>query len=176
MSTESYKHQYAKNTLAGWLREICAGKVDQYVTLKPLHWRVNRSSPNFGVWVEYPVCIDAQNKVMGIQDVWDENFWWEYDKNEKNPRSARAMERPPTYAEVIGEKYTPVVIFDIAIQHKGLIATGIEVVHKNGISATKAEYLKRIAPYGGLEVLTIDADWILSRVKRPDELVCKRIL
>lgn len=176
MSVESYKHQYAKNTLADWLREICVGRVDDYVTLKPFHWRVNRGAPNFGVWVEYPICIDAKNNIVGIHDTWDENFWWEYDKNEKGPRLARSIERPPSYAEVLGEKLTPIVIFDIAIQHKGVVFAGIEVVHKNGISASKYEYLNRINLYKTMQIYTIDADWILSRVKRPDELVCKRII
>ena len=58
MGVESYKHQFAKATLAGWFREIADGNVDDYVGIDPVRWRVNRSGPNFGVWTEYPIAVD----------------------------------------------------------------------------------------------------------------------
>ena len=70
----------------------------------------------------------------------------------------------------------PLVIFDIAIQHKGCIAYAFEVVHKNGVSEVKTEYLNRISSGNCIEVYTIDADWILSRIKRPQKLVCQRVI
>ena len=67
--------------------------------------------------------------------------------------------------------FTPIVIFDIAIQHKGWIYAAVEIVHANGISERKFDYLERIrAENGQLDVYVVDADWVLSRVKRPDIL------
>jgi hypothetical protein len=80
--------------------------------------------------------------------------------------------RPPTFEETIRLGYTPIVIFDVAIQHKGSILYGFEVVHRNGISEAKLAYLQRIR----VTTFTIDADWILSRAKRPQELVCQRVV
>ena len=60
MGVESYKHQFAKATLADWLREIADGNVDDYVGIDPVRWRVNRGAPNFGVWTEYPIAINKK--------------------------------------------------------------------------------------------------------------------
>ncbi len=182
MGIESYKHQFAKATLAQWLRDIA--DYDEYVGIKPVRWRVNRGGPNFGVWTEYPVCLDQKNSLVGLGPVWDESNW---DKSEHSgaitpdtyssifrDEGSLLSKRPPSYDEVIGLGFTPIAIFDVAVQHKGCIAFAFEVVHRNPVSAQKLEYLKRVnLPWG---VYTIDADWILSRVKRPDELVCKRII
>lgn len=39
--TESYKHKFAKETLAGWLREVAASADDNGFTpgLSPVRWR-----------------------------------------------------------------------------------------------------------------------------------------
>lgn len=184
MGIESYKHQFAKTTLAQWFRDIARDKggYDKHVKLNPIYWRVNRGTPHYGVWIEYPICLDSQNRIIGDQ-AWDEKNW---DKSEIDPvfdeigvvlgpcRKENSLldVRPPTFDETIAMGLTPIVIFDVAIQHKGNLAYGLEVVHRNDISETKLAYLRRI----GVETYTIDADWILSRVKRPDELVCKRII
>ena len=201
MGVESYKHQFAKATLAGWFREIADGNVDVYVGINPVRWRVNRGSPHYGVWTEYPIAVDKDNRLHGNSPVWDESNWdgsevykdasgkeWscaEYfsllPPDTDGPCSlfqkpdSLLNVRPPTYDELLNLKLLPLVIFDIAIQHKGIICDAFEVVHKNGISEIKAEYLNRVCRHGP-NVYTIDADWILSRVKRPDQLICKRVI
>lgn len=174
MGVESYKHLFAKDTLAGWFREISSH--DEYVGIAPVRWRVNRPGPNFGIWTEYPICIDSKNEIVGIDPVWDESPRWGYAED-GIAALPRGGERPPSYQEVIGMGLTPVLIFDVAVQHKGNIIYALEVVHRNDISATKLDYIHRArSRSNSLEVYTIDADWILSRTKRPTELACKRII
>jgi hypothetical protein len=187
MGVESYKHQFAKATLAGWFREICEENWNanvshnlDHVALYPASWRVNRGRPYWGVWTEYPICLDKNNRIVGDQ-AWDETNWdqshldcecnTKCDCPKYKPGSLLDV-RPPSYEEVIAIGLLPIAIFDVAIQHKGTVVYGFEVVHKNDVSKTKLEYLKRIF----VEVYKIDADWILSRVARPKELVCQRIV
>lgn len=161
---ESYKHQFAKNTLASWLRES-AQSYDKYASLDPVTWRVNRGAPHFGVWTEYPICLDDKNKIVGIQ-AWDE---CDPDQIFQNT--------PPSYELCLAAKLLPICIFDVAVQHKGNIALAFEVVYKNDISKLKHDYLNRILEetHCGLEVYTLDADWILTQPRKPSRLVCHRV-
>lgn len=155
MGVESYKHQFAKNVLASWLRD---GAIhDEYTALSPITFRINRGPPHFGIWTEYPVCLDSNNQTIGILPVWDE----------VNPEYRDA---PPTYDQCIQNGYLPICIFDVAIQHKGIISDIIEVVHKNGISETKAGYISRVCAETPFNIHVISADWVLSQVGRPKRL------
>lgn len=164
MGQESYKHKFAKEVLAGWLRE--GALRDEYAGIHPIRFRVNRGAPHFGVWTEYPICLNSKNDVVG-RSAWDEESFYGW-----MPEGVEFVDRPPTYDEVIGLGLLPIAIFDIAVQHKGYIVYGIEVVHRNDVSKIKSEYLNRI----GIPVYRIDADWVLSRVQRPTELECTRII
>lgn len=164
MKMESYKHKFAKETLAGWFREI--SDLDEYVGLSPIRWRVNRGGPNFGVWTEYPICLNNKNDIVG-RSAWDEEHFYSW-----MPEGVEFNDRPPTYDETIKLGLLPIAILDVAIQHKGYIVYGIEVVHRNDVSKIKFEYLNRI----GIPIYRVDADWVLSRVKRPDELECIRVI
>lgn len=184
---ESYKHQFAKETLASWCREVAAADIDRGpnpLMFENVYWRTNRGAPGWGIWVEYPVCLNRQNEIVGLDPVWDESNW---DKSEiygdppdniylSVKEGSLLNQRPPTYDEVIAMGLTPILIFDVAIQHKGTIIHAFEVVHKNGISDTKLEYLKRACRYSSLQVYTIDADWILSRVKCPEKLELAKVI
>jgi hypothetical protein len=152
-SVESYKHRFAKGTLVRWLREVAA-EAGHYGDAKlfPIHWEVNRAGPHFGVWPEWPICLDDKNEVWG-DNAWDEQGW---------------PERPPTYDEAVAAGLLPILIFDVAIHESGFLTKAVEVVHRHGVSETKLAYLKRI----NIEVWAIDADWILSQVRRPGKLKC----
>jgi len=162
MGVESYKHQFAKNVLATWFRDKCKDVGNVWVSLQPACWRVNRDGPHYGVWVEYPVCLDKQNQLIGTCPVWDEH----------DPEFELA---PPSYQRCIDLGYLPIAIFDVAIQHKGNIIYAFEVVHKNRVSPLKLDYIERVRQYQHLEVFEIDADWILSRVGPPDALICEYV-
>lgn len=163
MGVESYKHKFAKDVLAAWLREVAAPYENEWIGFEPIRWRVNRGAPHYGVWTEYPICIDSRNHLVGDTSVWDE-FADQYFGAHKD--------EPPTYEECVAAKLLPICIFDVAIQHKGSIIYGLEVVHKNKPSDLKLQYLDRL---NYTQVYTIDADWILSRTKRPERLMLERI-
>lgn len=158
MGVESYKHQFAKATLAGWLREVAAGVSDNYTSLGAITWRVNRGEPHYGVWTEYPFCLDRNNNIVGGSPVWDETDDAYHDA-------------PPSYEQCIAKELLPICIFDVVIQHKGSIAHVFEVIHKNGINTQKAEYMLRInEECGPFHFHVLSADWILSQVGRPKRL------
>jgi hypothetical protein len=144
---ESYKHKYAKSVLAGWLRE------KKEIVLE-----------------EYPFCVDEGNNLIGNDPVWAEVDACGHLKS----WSGKGCGAPPTYDELLAAKLLPIAIFDIAVEHKGLITYAIEVVHRNDVSNKKLEYLKRINLWYG--VYKIDADWILSRCGCPLKIELERII
>ena len=151
---ESYAHKAAKAVVSGWLREAASAAFpgDNWVTSLGITWRINRPGPHFGIWEEYPL-VEHQTIV------WDEV-------------DARWQNAPPTLEDLRAEGVRPRAILDIAIQHKGVIADGIEIVHTSDLSATKTEYLRRM----GITVFVVDASWVLRQVRRPELLKCIRVI
>ena len=159
---ESYKHQAAKDVLAGWFRtEAARVGYDEYAKACGCSWRVNRGAPLYGVHVEYPVCA-ANLDEWGIVHVLDEPYCVDAFSESGGP--------PPSYDDLIIAGLRVFSVLDVAIQHKGAILYGFEVVHQNGITERKAALLD------ALECVTyaIDAEWILRQCWKPDELHIRR--
>jgi hypothetical protein len=148
-SLESFAHIEAKRLLLSWLRDSAAeaGRdgLAFFCGQDGIEWRVNRGEPHFGVWEEYPVLSDG----TGISPVWDES-------------DDRWISRPPTYEDVVAGGFRPMVVLDIAIQHKGTIAYAVEVVHKHRCDWRKKSFLCPL-----LTLVEIPAYWVLGQVGRP---------
>jgi len=146
---ESHAHRHAKELILLWLRiEAAAAGYDGLADFCDVSWRVNRPGPHFGVWTEYPVLSNG----LGIEPVWDEqNEVW--------------RSRPPTFDEIRERDEYPAVILDIAIQHKGRIAFGIEIAHKHRRGPSKIEFLR-----DQLTLIEIPAYWVLGQVDRPTSI------
>lgn len=170
-STESYKHQFAKELLAKWFRETACGL--GYVGIAPVNIRSNREKTSHkGVWVEYPIAIGKDGTWHGMYTATGRGATWD-------EHDSRWADRPPTYDELIALEYRPYVIFDVAIQHKGYIHIAFEVVHKNPVDARKLERLREIQQANDLDGFTvyeIDAEWILRQVNPPKRLKCRQII
>lgn len=138
--TESHKHAYAKAAVARWLRE-------QYdLGVRPASYQV---------FVEYPICVDAQNTIRGLTDIWAE--------------CGEFAPRTPSYQECIDTGLLPLVIFDVAVFYKGVLTDAYEIVHTNTISPAKAQNLYRINDaIAGFDLWLLDAAWVLSRADRVD--------
>lgn len=163
MGIESYKHKFAKAVLAEWLRSSIRESGD-WLELAPFQARTNRGGPFYGVFEEYPVCLDNQNRIVGCAPVWDEEL----------SGGAELVPLPPTYDECLTKGLLPLVIFDIFVIHKGAPGFAIEVVHRNPISDAKAQFLRRIRAEFPFLIYTVEADWVLSQIKRPSLVVCQR--
>jgi hypothetical protein len=162
-SVESYKHRLAKLLLAEWLRDTASNGYDGgvgvsgscCVDLDPIHCTTNRGKPYFGVLAEYPICLNQQNRFVGLHEVWDEG--------------RVAGPEPPSYDKCIDMGLQPFVIFDLAVLHKGAVSDVIEVVHRNGIDETKMQKLRRLRP-GIQQIWQVSAEWILCQVEPPERL------
>jgi hypothetical protein len=146
---ESYMHRAAKEVVARWLREAAAeaGR-DNYAAIGDLVWRVNRDGPVWGIWEEYPFV--AANWPI----VWDE-----YD--------AAFEFAPPRAGWCIDQGMQVACVADIAVQHKGLISSVVEIVHRHPCSVPKLCF------YGdcGIQVFEVSAKWVLEQTKRPQKLL-----
>lgn len=148
-SFESYKHLYAKQVLAGWFREIAiAVGFDGCAEYDRFAWRVNRGEPDWGVHIEYPIA--RSNNSCGQVLAWDETFW----------------NRVPSVQELWGAHDRVEAVLDVAIQHKGAIVFGFEVVHTNPVNAEKASFLDTLS----IVTYEISAEWIMRQVRRPEQL------
>jgi hypothetical protein len=147
-SLESYAHKAAKAVVAGWLRDAARSAGDDMYVDNLLGfngWRVNRPAPTWGVWEEYPVLSNGH----GICPVWDESGYGD--------------ERPPTVSELAAEGRFPTAVFDIAVQHKGVVIWAIEIEHKNPLSSQK---VRRLIPHN-LNLLALPSQWVLGQVGLP---------
>jgi len=141
-SVESFAHKTAKTLVAEWLRSAAqkAGE-DHYANLSPFSWRVNRAGPYWGIWEEYPL-INHDDPI-----VWDE----------------AGYELPPSFSELKKLGIPPAVILDIAIQHKGRIMYGVEIVNKNPPSEQKRFFLDCC----DFPVYLVKSSWVLAQVRMP---------
>ena len=154
-SLESYKHLAAKQVLAGWLRRAAgAAGPDAYASWAGVTWRVNRPAPDFGVWEEYP--LTTQLLRAGSVSAWDE----------------RGEAAPPTYRTLIGRDEPPLCIFDVAVQHKGLVTYAFEVVHQHPVTDTKRSILAAL----DVCTLVLSAEWIMRQVGPPRRLAVAEVL
>lgn len=182
-SLESHGHRLAKQLLVSWFREEAAGAAGDGWSTCGVYARPNRSGPFWGVFEEYPIC---SHQLPGYP-VWDEEDWcdrWQ-ERFGRLPDDAAEMvstcddnfgpnswaSRPPTREELLQIGPTPLLVLDIMCQHKGNIAFGIEIVHKNPVSEYKAEILSRCE----FPVLEVKSSWILAQVAIPNRLVCTRV-
>lgn len=140
---ESLKHKYAKEAVAQWLRdpEFRFGSVDRE-----------------SVFCEYPVCIDAENRLIGVQPPWP---------------------KIPTYEECIQSGVLPLVIFDVVALYKrdgepenlrAPIAAAFEIVYKNPVSPEKMAFIQRIWKTSVFELHVLDADYVLAQCGPPKRL------
>ncbi|TWA89560.1 hypothetical protein [Bradyrhizobium stylosanthis] len=147
---ESYKHRFAKETLARWLADPEQDLVD---------FRNATGGGHFGggVFMEYPFCVTANDELRG------EESWHEIEE--------RWDPDPPSYEECLRLNWRPLVIFDVALHHKGFISDAFEVVHKHDIHDDKLMWIHRIKHETGLRAVRgLSADWILNQVGRPSKL------
>lgn len=85
---------------------------------------------------------------------------------------AEPSDRPPTYEELGSIGLCPRVILDIAIQHKGAISYGIEIVHKHDLTSEKREFLRTAF----FPTIVLSAGWVLSQVEVPQRLVIREFI
>lgn len=146
---ESYKHQFAKETVARWLRET---------DMKPLPLVDGSDS----VFLEYPVCINKANLLIGLNiDTWP-----------------RLTGRIPTYQQCINRGLLPLIVYDVAaFDSDGWLTYGVEVVHRHNITASKAGFHRRVfreCP-ASPDLYRVSADWVLSQCGRPPHLEIEKM-
>lgn len=141
---ESYLHRAAKEVMVRWLREAAADAGhDNYTSLGPLTWRVNRPGPAWGVWMEYPISPSCDL-------VWDE-------------QETGFDDAPPTYDWCVARGYSVAAVADVAVQHKGRIAHAVEIVHKSPCSPAKRALYEDL----GIWLWEVPAKWVMAQTARP---------
>lgn len=151
---ESYKHLFAKQTLARWLADP-----DQRYLI--FDGATGGGPYGGGVFVEHPFCLDIEGKLHGLEP------WHETGLN-----GTTSFENDvPTYQQCLDAKLLPICIFDVAVRYRGIIRFAFEIVHKHDLTDEKRAYIKRILQESYLAfVYGLDADWVLSQVRPPKKI------
>jgi len=154
---ESYMHRAAKEVVVRWLREAAeeAG-ADNYASLGPITWRVNRAGPTWGIWEEYPFTAER-----GACDVWDEDFG--------DAEDAPWEHAPPPVVDGYAAGERVACVADVAVQHKGCISYAVEVVHKHPCPIHKRAFYDQ--HFIGL--IEVRASWVMRQTRRPKVLMAR---
>jgi len=162
---ESYKHKMAKEVLKEWF------------TGGHIIGNVGCRSPNreCGVWFEYPI-VKTDN-YNSIDCNWDEILTNPKIPKEMDPDSEEyhnlQNEYVPTYEECISLGIYPKRVIDVVLTHKGTPTWFIEICHKNPTSQEKINELEML---GVINLIEIDAEWIMKQTKKPTELKYKQLI
>ncbi|MBO4228034.1 hypothetical protein [Bradyrhizobium neotropicale] len=165
---ESYKHVFAKRLLARWL-------ADPQQDLFPSFHNASGGGPfGGGVFFEYPICEDGNGKWHGHDAPWNEicpeQFGDSCSDHDNGAWNCEWKTHPPSYDRCLELGLTPLVIFDVLAHHEGIPYIAVEVEHRNRISKKKTARLESILQHTSIELFVIDADWVLSQVRRPKKL------
>ena len=160
---ESYKHKLAKEVLKEWF--YGGGFVGD----------IGCSFPNrkCGVFFEYPIVKDKRYNSIDFN--WDEllthpNVTEDMSVEDHNKLCSEYV---PTYNECINLGIYPKRVIDVVLTHKGSPLWFIEICHKNSISQEKINELKAL---GVINLIEIDAEWIMKQTKKPTMLEYKKLI
>lgn len=146
---ESYKHRFAKETLAAWFAAA-----------------PHNVNPHCG----YTRAVECEYPIAQYSDGEEWRLW---GFNRHDWRSAD-WHGPPTYDEMVAERHYPLCIFDVALfRPDGALTAAIEVVHKHDIDAAKLQRfadIRRAAPRVLPRLYRVSAEWVLSQIGVPRRL------
>ena len=168
-SVESYLHKYAKTTLASWLRKKysgmrkCLENIEKSESVQKLP---KDCAPYYNVYVEYPVGINKNADVCGIDDkskVNNSNNYCQIWDNILGDNKTIRKDRIPTGPELTKYDIKPLFIFDIVLVENNKIKYIFEIKHKHAITQKKRKFLEKHS----LEMYEIDAVSVLENVRIP---------
>lgn len=171
MGVESYMHRYAKVVLSTWLRKkIRIGETYKGLNNVPLP--LKGLAPMYNTYVEYPICKDKNNKIIGIKSLNSKNGhpWSEWLKN--NNKKVSQKHNIPTNFELKQweDELTPLHIFDIAVldPETMTINSVFEIQHQHPVTEHKKKFLQD----NKIKCYEISAEWIMNKVKSPFVVDC----
>jgi hypothetical protein len=159
-SRNNEKHKLAKEKLMKWFRE--STDEDGYITCGQFRSRSNRGGIHCGVYEEWPIAEEKEQKYLGTFPVWDETAY-------------RITGKLPVYEELqkLGFCSSVKVILDVITIHKGFLHLAFEITHNYPISKTRINEIAigvNNPNHGYTGIYTISADWILAQETVPEEL------
>lgn len=175
---ESYKHKFAKQAFKEWCdsknwwdQDKCYSYVKTYDN-SCLYWRSNRDD---NAWLEYPIVVN--DKYNSFNHNWDE-IWDLKPRKLPEDGSITFDGFVPTYNQCVENNLYPISVIDVVLPHKGSPAYFIEICHTNPVSNKKIEIIKQfnIENSNHINLIEIDAEWILKQTDIPNKLKIKRWL
>ena len=169
-SVESYKHRYAKKTVAQWIRQRCRIG-DKFKGLQPLVIPINSSQPMNGVYEEWPVTSEWGSELTcadcSHQHPWECCHAAPHLTKKKHGVPCKRDFSQWNRAKSKNKKLSPEWYFDVAlIDSNGRLCYVFEIKHKHAMCDEKINWLNEHS----IPWVELDADWVLERVKSPYDL------
>lgn len=158
---ESHKHRLAKELLASWFHQ--QDEMHDFCQVAQFTWR-----SNYGVYTELkfyetsdPYYFECSAGLKDYAEIED-----------KDVRGDNPLE----WFDPLVDRGKILFVPDITIFHKGSATILIEVVHKNPLTNTKIDIIKKFFEGYHVEVYEIEAEEILRHTGIPNNLKCKQVL
>jgi hypothetical protein len=157
MSAESGLHYYSKIVMASWLRKM-AGARKNFKGLNNINFKCESKAPGpmFGVYTEYPVCLDKNTKqIVGLDTTWDN-----YCKT--NSWKAKAKHGIPSKYELknASDRFIILHIFDVIVMDGDKLAYIFEIKHTHAMDTKKIKFIQKHQ----IPTFEVSAQWVLERV------------
>lgn len=153
---ESYKHLFAKKIVAAWIRDAWSATKDDGILWDSWLWThrpFQMSAPQISF--EYPICVDAENRSLGLAPMW-------------NPAS------PPSYENCLENELFPLAIFDVVVFSGGQLRYAFEIKNTHEVGRDKEMFIRRILKEAPLAIIyEVSAAWIISRPARPKKIIAE---
>lgn len=155
MDISQKKIELAKDVLVSWLRDAAKNNNGCFGWLS---WQVNRGEPTYAVYKDYPLIKDVLFHQDGYVQAWDEMI------------SEHGSDVPSVFA-ILKLGYPVAGFIDVAIQEKGAIVYGFEIVDNSNPVQQRQSLLKKL----DAEIYVVDASWILRQSSIPENIVYKSV-
>lgn len=145
VTEESHLRNAAKRVVARWFDEDT--KYDAYSTIGDISFRGS-------ICLDYPFGMEGQ----GVNPCWDEIAGFEAFN--------RGLHDGPSYADVEAAGIRVGCVCDMALVHKGMADTVIEMVCRAPVRGIKRRFLRRHR----VRLVEVDAEAVMRCTTRPDSL------
>jgi hypothetical protein len=156
MSAESGLHYYAKIVMASWLRKMTG--VKNFKGLNNINFTCTTKSagPMFGVYTEYPVCLEkTTKKIIGLDITWG-------DYAKATQWKAKSKHGIPSKYELknAADKFIILHIFDVVVMDGSKLAYIFEIKHTHAIDSKKIKFIEKHQ----IPTFEVAAQWVLERI------------
>jgi len=170
--SESLAHRFSKQAFASWVRGRSRVGIN-FKGLQPVlpYIPISSNKPMYGVYEEYPVCVDETGELVGLESNSCLTGWHDWtkqhgkiaSKGHQIPSSKDIKKWNASHHPRLKMKW----FFDIGVvDENGRLSCVFEIKHTHASTDQKIAWLEE----NNVKWFEVSADWILNRVRAPFDI------